>query len=126
MGMAKLLAFLLIPAYAVLIAVLEVLKIQAVFEPPLALPILNTVFLGILPVAIAFIAGRVYQKTGAAGFLFLGSGMLVFGLCSISAGWLIGLPGGPNITVTIYNTGVLRRVFSYTRINVELSMASDI
>lgn len=34
----------------------------------------------------------------------MGSGVLIFGLGSIVAGWVNPLAGGPNMTVTIHNT----------------------
>ena len=111
MGIPKLLALLLIPAYVILIAVLDSLQIQAVFEPPLLLFVLNTLFLGIVPVAVAYIAGRIYFATGSSSILLTGCGMLTFGLCTIAAGSLIGMTGGPNMTVTIHNTGALVGAF---------------
>jgi len=111
MSIPKLIALLLVPAYVVLIAVLDALQIQAVFEPPLLLPVLNTLFLGIVPVAVAHVAGRVYLRTGSSSILLTGCGMLTFGICTISAGWLIGMPGGANMTVTVHNTGALVGAF---------------
>lgn len=35
----------------------------------------------------------------------MGCGVLSFGLCAISAGWLTGAPDGAHINVTIYNVG---------------------
>jgi PAS domain S-box-containing protein len=111
MGIPKLLALLLVPAYVVLIALLDTRQTRAVFESPLLILVLNTLFLGILFLVVAYIAGRVYLKTGSSSVLLTGCGMLTFGLCAIPAGWLTGMSGCPNITVTMHNTGALVGAF---------------
>ena len=99
----KRIALLTIPFFLVIIAALAILNNTTVFEPPLLLPLMNTVFLGLIPLFIAWIAFRTYRSGGSLSVLLLGSGMLVFGLGSIAAGWLNGFPGGANITTTIHN-----------------------
>jgi len=103
---SKFLGLLTIPLFLLIIAILFILNRKTVFEPLLVLPILNTLFLGIIPIFIAIIAYRTYRTSGSASVLLLGSGMLVFGLGSIAAGWLNSFPGGSNITLTIHNTSV--------------------
>lgn len=105
MAVLKLVALLLLPGYVATIAILASLDLPLVFEPRFLLPVLNTLFIGIVPIAVAYLAARVYIKTGASGFLLMGCGMLIFGLSAISAGWFVMMPGGPNITVTIHNSG---------------------
>ncbi len=100
------LAAIPVPAFIVVIAVLFILDVRAVFEPPLLLPILNTVFLCAMPLAVAYAAARVYLASGSLSLLLLGCGMLVLGSGGLVAGWLIGPSGGPNVAVTIYNIGV--------------------
>jgi PAS domain S-box-containing protein len=78
-----------------------------VFEPPLLLPVLNGLFLGIIPFAIAYVSARSYLLTGSRTLLYLGSGLVFLGSASPIAGNLISLPGGANLNVTIYNTGIL-------------------
>jgi PAS domain S-box-containing protein len=102
---AKLLGLLLVIVYVVGLKVLSVLDIGSIFEHRLLLPIMNTLFAGLIPVAISLIAGRVYSKSGSSTVLFMGCGMLSFGLCAISAGWLIRASDGANLNVTVYNTG---------------------
>ncbi len=103
-GIRKKLSLLLIPGALVIIALLFSLNIPTAFEPPLVLPLMNTLFLGIIPIVIAYVTFKVYTKNGSASVLLIGSGILIFGLGSIAAGWLNPLPGGPNMTVTIHNT----------------------
>jgi hypothetical protein len=55
---------------------------------------------------VAYISGRAYLAHGSLRLLLIGTGMLIFGATSVVAGWLIG-PGGPNVNVTIYNSGAL-------------------
>jgi PAS domain S-box-containing protein len=115
-------ALLSIPLFLLISAALALLKSDTVFEPPLVLPFMNTIFLGLIPLSIAYIAFRTYRSRGAAGSLFLGSGMLVFGLGSIAAGWLNGLPAGSNITPTIHNTAVcIGSIFSLAAVLLILS-----
>lgn len=101
----KFLGLLLVIVYVVALKVLSVLDIGSIFEHRLLLPILNTLFAGMIPIAIALIAGRTYSKSGSSTVLFMGCGMLSFGLCAISAGWLIRASDGANLNVTVYNTG---------------------
>lgn len=100
-------ALLTIPSFIILIAALYVLDPDAVFEPPNLLFLLNTVFLGIIPLYIAFVAFRTFRKSRSLPLILLGAGMLVMGVCSIGAGWTVNLTDGPNITVTIHNTAFL-------------------
>ncbi len=101
----KFLGLLLVIVYVVALKVLSVLDVGSIFEHRLLLPILNTLFAGLIPIAIALIAGRTYSKSGSSTVLFMGCGMLSFGLCAISAGWLIRASDGANLNVTVYNTG---------------------
>ena len=101
----KLLGLLLVIVYIVALKVLAVLDIHGVFEHRLLLPLLNTLFAGIVPIAVAYVAGKAYVKGGSATFFFMGCGMLSFGLCAILAGWLIRASDGANLNVTVYNAG---------------------
>ena len=81
--------------------------LQLVFEPPLLLPIMNTIFAGLIPITVSIIAARTYLYSGLNSVLFMGCGMMTFGCGAVLAGWLIGGSQGPNVNVTIYNTGAL-------------------
>ncbi|MFB0526822.1 MAG: PAS domain S-box protein [bacterium] len=96
-----------IPVLIVAIAILAILDIRVVFEPPLLLPLLNTVFISIVSFAVAYISARCYLSTGLPNILLLGCGVLGFGTGNLVSGWLITFPGAPNINVTIHNTGAL-------------------
>ena len=101
----KLLGLLLVVVYIVALKVLAVLDIRDVFEHRLLLPLLNTLFAGIVPIAVAYVASKAYVKGGSVTILCMGCGMLSFGLSAISAGWLIRAADGANLNVTVYNTG---------------------
>ena len=77
-----------------------------VYEPPLLLPILNTIFAGGIPVIVAIIAMRSYILGGLSSILCMACGLMTFGFGAILAGWLMVGPQGPNINVTIYNMGI--------------------
>ena len=81
--------------------------LKVVFEPPLLLPIMNTIFAGLIPIAVSIIAARAYLFSGLNSLLFMGCGMMTFGCAAVLAGWLISGQQGPNVNVTIYNTGAL-------------------
>ncbi|MFA6224371.1 MAG: PAS domain S-box protein [Desulfomonilaceae bacterium] len=107
MKTAKLTASLLLPAFILAISILAYIQIPVTFESSQLLLILNTLFIGLIPMAIAYLAARVYMSSGSTGFLLMGCGMLTFGLSSILAAAFINLSDGPNILVTIHNSGVL-------------------
>lgn len=96
-----------VPIFVAIIVVLAILDIKAVFEPPLLLPALNTLFVSLASFAIAYISAKCYLTTGLPNVLLLGCGVLTFGTANLIAGWLITFTGSPNINVTIHNTGAL-------------------
>lgn len=81
-------------------------SVQA-YEAPLALAWLNTLFLCLLPLSLAYYAARSYAATDEAAFLLAGGGWVVFGVGSLLAGWVMPLAGGPNPTVTVHNLASL-------------------
>ena len=103
-GIEKKLSLALIPIFLFAIVVLVALNIPAAYEPPFFLSIMNTVFLGIIPLVIAYITYRVISRSGSVSVFMMGCGILIFGLGSIVAGWVNPLSGGPNMTVTLHNT----------------------
>ena len=64
----------LIPFALILIVLFTVLDIRIATEPPFLLTILNTVFIGIIPLVIAAIALRSYRSSGSASLFMMGSG----------------------------------------------------
>jgi PAS domain S-box-containing protein len=107
MAIPKALGLLLVVVSIFFLQVLALLDLQSVFEPRLLLPLLNTLFAGIIPIVVAYAAGKSYVKTDSTTILFMGCGMLSFGLCAVVAGWMIRASDGPNLNVTVYNTGAL-------------------
>ena len=103
----KRIGLLLVLASLLAIVVFYALDLSFLYEPKHLLGVTNTVFTAIIPLIVAFFAARTYQKTGSFSVLLMGCGMLGFGLCAGSAGWLRELRGGANFNVTIYNVGAL-------------------
>ncbi|MGO9138050.1 MAG: PAS domain S-box protein, partial [Syntrophales bacterium] len=103
----KMIGLLLVFAYAIAITGLFILDIRVIFEPPLLLPITNTIFTAVIPLIVAFFAASSYLRKGTVSIFLMGCGMLSFGVFAALAGWLIGAQNGANINVTIYNTGAL-------------------
>lgn len=97
----------LLTCFTTLIATLYWADPQVVLEPTALLPALNTVFLACTPFFIVVISTRLFLAVGRLPLLMLGCGMLALGGAGAVSGWFIGQPGGPNTTVTIYNSGAL-------------------
>jgi PAS domain S-box-containing protein len=104
---SMLVAVALTIAYLGVMLVLFIHSPIGVFEPKLLLPILNSIFAGAIPIAVAIIAIRSYFASGLCSLLLMASGLMTFGSAAILAGWLIGGDQGPNVNVTIYNVGAL-------------------
>lgn len=94
-------------AFFVIMIIITVLKPKGAFESPLLLAYLNTIFLGLIPLSIAFLATNSYKVTGVFAFLLSGCGLVFFGASSLFAGWVMPLAGNPNPTVTLHNLGCL-------------------
>ena len=104
--MIKYLASIPIPLFIILIAVLAVWDVRTVYEPPLLLPILNTIFLAVFPFIASLVAIKVYFISGFLNVFLLGCGMLALGSGSLIGGWMLGICG-VNCVVTLHNTGAL-------------------
>ena len=100
----KLLSLLLVPVYLALIAIFLVLNIPSAFNPPILLLLFNTLFLGLIPLYVAYIAYTSFRGSGSTGVLLEGTGMLILGLGAISAGIVNYLPNPMNANVTVHNT----------------------
>jgi hypothetical protein len=103
----KVVGLLFVLASMLAITALYALDINFFYEPKHLLAVTNTIFAAIIPLLVAFLAARTYLRTGSSSVLLIGCGMLGFGLCAGSSGWLRDLPGGANLNVAIYNTGAL-------------------
>ena len=105
----KFVAFLPIPTLALIIVALELFVQPSLFyEPTWLLPIMNTVFVTLVSLIVAYFAMRSYRATGNIRVLLLGCGVLVFGIGAAVAGLVRSIPGhGANLNVTLYNTGAL-------------------
>ncbi len=103
-----LLGFIPIPAFALIIAVLHFAVKPAVFyDPGWLITTTNSLFVGVICFVVSYIALRNYRANGRIQILFLGCGVLIFGIGGIISGLVRGLADGANLNVTIYNTGAL-------------------
>ncbi len=91
--------------FGVLFILSSVIFPDKAYEPVWLLPILNLIFLIIIPLLIAVSVSIMFLETGVLTFLLLGSGMISYGLGSFLSG--ITLDYNPNITVILHNTGSL-------------------
>jgi len=101
-----------VPILVALIAIFDVILPTSVaanvaFNPLLVFAALQTMFLFGTSVVVAYISLKSYLSGGSRTILLLGSGTLAWGFASMVAGWLLSPPGGPNIAVTISNSGAL-------------------
>jgi PAS domain S-box-containing protein len=76
------------------------------FDPPLLAPVLNTLFVCLLPLIVSFLFFRSYLAVGNINLLLFSSGLFALGLSILTATWLQNAYSA-NVGVTIYNTGVL-------------------
>ena len=100
----KLLSLHSIPVFVLIIVILAILNIRTVFEPPYLVEALNTLFVGIIPLYIAYVAARTFKISGSMSILLMGSGMLVIGLGLTASGWILVVPGAQNASVTLANS----------------------
>lgn len=101
-GSSKVIAILL----SALILVFLVLDLNQDFESDYLLLILNSVFVGLIPIAVSVFAARTYVQNGIWLALLMSCGMLVFGVGSIIAACARFLPDSSNYTVTTHNLSV--------------------
>ncbi len=103
------LSFLPVPLLAVVMSVVHAtVSPSAYYEPQWLIVIGNTVFVGAICGAIAYIAARNYHATGRIQILLLGCGVLTFGIGGVAAAAVRSIPAaGANLNVTIYNVGAL-------------------
>ncbi len=104
---AKRIGMFVVVASVVCIVVLYIADFRFIFEPPYLLPVTNTLFAAVIPVAIAFFAARIFIKNSSLSIFLMGCGMLSFGISAAMAGWLRPAQNGANLNVTVYNTGAL-------------------
>jgi PAS domain S-box-containing protein len=101
----KILSLLLIPIYLTLIVIFLILNIRTSFNPPILLLVFNSLFLGLIPLYVAYIAYKSFMTSGSNGVLLEGTGMLMLGLGAIGAGVVNYMPNSMNANVTVQNTG---------------------
>ena len=98
---------LLVTVFLVLLVILHTQETTLFYESPILLGFLNTFFLCVMPLSMAYLAAKSHQSTSVTGFLVAGCGFVFFGVSSFFAGWVMPLAGGPNPTVTLHNLGSL-------------------
>jgi hypothetical protein len=103
----KVWGFLPVVTFLVIMALLKIQESTIVYEAPILLAVLNTIFLCAIPLGVAYMAAKSHQSTGVLSFLLVGCGLVFFGVSSFYAGWVMPLAGGPNPTVTLHNLGSL-------------------
>ena len=101
-----------VPILILVIAILDVtlptsVAASVAFNPLVVFAVLQTLVLFGTSVLVAYISLKSYLSGGSRTILLLGSGTLAWGFASMVAGWLLSPPGGPNVAVTISNSGSL-------------------
>jgi hypothetical protein len=86
----------------VLVVILDILDIPGTIGPPILLPILHTVFIGLVSLAGIIIATRSFSTFGSWPNLMIGGALLSFALAHLAGGWLTG-PLGANTGMTSHN-----------------------
>jgi two-component system, cell cycle sensor histidine kinase and response regulator CckA len=93
--------------FATLVGTLFFADIRTVYESPGLLLLCNTVFLGLIPLVVAYTLSRIFLSVGNVSYILFSSGMCLLGAAGIVCGWFITTVDGPNIMVTIYNSSML-------------------
>ncbi len=104
--MLKRVSLIPIPVFIIVAAALAVMDIREVVAPLSLIPITHTLFISCISFAVAYISARGYMASGLYRFLLMGSGNLAFGL-GFLASWLLSVPDGHNVLLTVDNTGTL-------------------
>ncbi len=77
-----------------------------VFDPPYLAPLLNTVFVFLMPLVVTFVTWRSFMVSGVLTTLFFSCGVFCIGVTMMAATWLQ-YPYSANVGVTIHNVGSL-------------------
>ena len=104
MGYSKTWGNIVVIVFFLFFLFLLILDFDGMYENQTILLVMNTLFTGVAPMAVAAVAARGYLQENGTGALLMGCGMLVFGLGSIATGVLRFLPDSANVSVTVYNT----------------------
>ncbi|MEI7849987.1 MAG: PAS domain-containing protein, partial [Chloroflexota bacterium] len=95
------------------------------FELPILLAILNTIFLGIIPLIAAFYVGKSYEGSGNLALLASGCGFVFYAISNLFGSWVMVLTGNVNYMVTITNVGsLLAGIFQFFGVCYSLSDAA--
>ncbi|WP_440951376.1 PAS domain-containing sensor histidine kinase [Methanosphaerula subterraneus] len=102
----KVISLLIAPSYLVIIAALFLLNSTATFAEPILLLLLNSIFLGLIPLYVAYVSSISFRRSGLISVLMMGAGMLLLGLGGITTGLAGLLPHSANISITVFNLNV--------------------
>ena len=98
---------IIVGLFILLIVSLLCMQYDRAYENEIVLLVMNIFFTGALPVIAAAAAARAYLRDAGTGALFMGCGMLAFGLGNIAAGTLDFLPDADSVAVTVYSACAL-------------------
>ena len=96
---------LVLAALGVIFVGLDILDVVEVYELPLPVHILNTVFISAVAVPVVFIVARRSAVTASLQVLWLGCGVLALGAGSLLYGWLPGVE--INVRITAHESATL-------------------
>lgn len=102
----KVIGAMLVAGFVGAVQIVAALDPRNTFDPPLLLSLLNMLILGIVPVVAAYVASSTYVKGRSASVLFMGCGMLAYGVGNLTAGWVAGL-AWKSAAMAIHDLGTL-------------------
>lgn len=99
-----------LPVVIVVVTIFDLVMYQRspselIFDPPLLVIMLTTVFVSGMAFAVTYVSARTYMTTGSLKLL-LGTGMLALATGCLGV-WLRRFPSGVNLLVTTHNIGML-------------------
>jgi PAS domain S-box-containing protein len=107
LSLRDLCAFMSIPLFLALFVLLATDGPRGAFESFFLLLALNTLFLSLIPLIVAYVSLRAYLASGHVSLIMLGNGTLTLGFGSLLAGLSPFLGGLPNTIVTVHNMAAL-------------------
>jgi len=101
----KRLGAVFILAYVFVIAILAASGVRTIVGTPFIVFALNAILVPIASFTVAYLSAKSFLSDGSLPLLYLGSGVLAFGLVSLVSSWTVYFPGEMNVSVTVYCVG---------------------
>jgi len=96
-----------VPIFVVLVTVSAGLDTKVILQPSLLFLLVDTLFLFIMTLLVAYVSARSYFASGSLSLLLLGTGALAFGSTNQATGWMLGVSGRTEVFLIVSTIGLL-------------------